>query len=55
MPRSSAIRITFFPPFRGEMDRLFDGFGSGFGFPSLRRMFDLEPAWRSSFSFSDFA
>jgi HSP20 family protein len=35
--------------FRSEMDRLF---GSGFGFPSLRRMFDIEPAWRSSFSFS---
>ena len=28
--------------FRGEMDRLFDRFG----FPSLRRMFDTEPAWR---------
>jgi len=38
--------------FRSEMDRLFDRFGSGFGFPSLRRMFDIEPAWRSSFSFS---
>ena len=37
---------------RSEMDRLFDRFGSGFGFPSLRRMFDIEPAWRSSFSFS---
>jgi HSP20 family protein len=36
--------------FRGEMDRLFDRFG----FPSLRRMFDSEPAWRpmSSFGFS---
>jgi HSP20 family protein len=31
---------------------LFDRVGSGFGFPSLRRMFDVEPAWRSSFSFS---
>ena len=38
--------------FRGEMDRLFDRFGGGFGFPSLRRMFDIEPAWRSSFTFS---
>jgi len=38
--------------FRSEMDRLFDRFGGGFGFPSLRRMFDVEPAWRSSFSFS---
>jgi HSP20 family protein len=38
--------------FRSEMDRLFDRFGSGFGFPSLRRMFDVEPGWRSSFNFS---
>ena len=38
--------------FRSEMDRMFDRFGGGFGFPSLRRMFDIEPAWRSSFSFS---
>ena len=38
--------------FRSEMDRLFDRFSSGFGFPSLRRMFDIEPAWRSSFAFS---
>jgi HSP20 family protein len=38
--------------FRGEMDRLFDRFGSGFGFPSLRRMFDIEPSWRSASSFS---
>jgi HSP20 family protein len=38
--------------FRSEMDRLFDRFGSGFGFPSLRRMLDIEPALRSSFSFS---
>ena len=33
--------------FRGEMDRLFDRFG----FPSLRRMFDIEPSWRSASSF----
>ena len=38
--------------FRSEMDRLFDRFGGGFGFPSLRRMFDIEPAWRSASSFS---
>ena len=38
--------------FRSEMDRLFDRFGSGFGLPSLRRMFDIEPMSRSSFSFS---
>ena len=36
--------------FRSEMDRLFDRFG----FPSLRRVFDMEPSWRptSSFNFS---
>jgi HSP20 family protein len=40
--------------FRSEMDRLFDRFGSGIGFPSLRRMFDIEAPWRSAslFSFS---
>jgi HSP20 family protein len=38
--------------FRSEMDRLFDRFGRGFGFPSLRRMFDIESPWRGSFSFS---
>jgi HSP20 family protein len=32
--------------FRGEMDRLFDRFSTSFGMPSLRRMFDIEPAWR---------
>ena len=31
--------------FRTEMDRLFDRFAGGFGFPSLRRMFDVEPSW----------
>jgi HSP20 family protein len=34
--------------FRSEMDRLFDRFSGGVGFPSLRRMLDMEPAWRSS-------
>src|SRR5215467_7482466 len=40
--------------FRSEMDRMFDRFASGFGFPSLRRMFEIEPPWRpmSSFAFS---
>ena len=39
--------------FRSEMDRLFDRFAGGFGFPSLRRMFDIEP-WRpiSTFRFA---
>jgi HSP20 family protein len=37
--------------FRSEMDRLFDRFAGGFGFPSLRRMFDVEPTRRSMSSF----
>ena len=39
--------------FRSEMDRLFDRFSTGFGMPSLRRMFDIEPSGRfeSSFAF----
>lgn len=31
---------------RTEMDRLFDRFAGGWGMPSLRRMFDAEPAFR---------
>jgi len=39
--------------FRSEMDRLFDRFSGNFGFPALRRMFDMEPPFRqSSFSFA---
>ena len=34
--------------FRSEMDRVFDRFG----FPSLRRMFDIEPSWRSASPFN---
>jgi HSP20 family protein len=38
--------------FRSEMDRLFDRFSGSFGFPSLRRMFDMGPEMRqSSFNF----
>jgi HSP20 family protein len=36
--------------FRTEMDRLFDRFAGGFGFPALRQMFDVGPAWRSETS-----
>ncbi|HTW72414.1 MAG TPA: Hsp20/alpha crystallin family protein [Acetobacteraceae bacterium] len=31
--------------FRTDMDRLMDGFASGFGLPSLRRMFDMAAPW----------
>jgi HSP20 family protein len=37
--------------FRNEMDRLFDRFTGSFGLPSLRRMFEVEPAWRFESSF----
>jgi HSP20 family protein len=37
--------------FRTEMDRLFDRFSSGFGFPSLRRTFWREPTWDYETSF----
>jgi HSP20 family protein len=42
-----------FVALRTEMDRLFDRFSSGFGFPSLRRMFDVEPSWPASWPLSD--
>jgi len=32
--------------FRSEIDRLFDRFTGGFGLPSVRRLFDVEPLWR---------
>ena len=34
--------------FRGDMDRLFDRFSSGFGLPSMRRMFDLAPQFETT-------
>jgi len=37
---------------RAEMDRLFDRFASGWGFPSLGRMFDIEPAFRYESTFT---
>lgn len=37
---------------RSEMDRLFDRFSGSFGLPSLRRMFDIEPAWNYTSSFT---
>jgi HSP20 family protein len=38
---------------RTEMDRLFDRFASGFGFPALGRMLAAEPAWRPVWPFAD--
>jgi HSP20 family protein len=37
---------------RAEMDRLFDRFSTGWGVPSLRRMFDVEPALTYGSSFA---
>jgi HSP20 family protein len=50
-PPAQASLPDVWQSFRNDMDRLFDRFGRGFGLPSLRRMFDMEPPWRSSFSF----
>jgi HSP20 family protein len=36
-----------FQAMRSEMDRLFDRFGMNFGFPSMRRMFDIDMPGRS--------
>ena len=38
--------------FRSEMDRMFDRFSAGFGFPAFRRLFDVEPAWRQESTFA---
>lgn len=38
--------------FRAEIDRLFDRFAGGWGMPSLRRMFDMEPMARYDSSFT---
>jgi len=46
-PPAQATAPDIWQSFRGEMDRLFDRFG----FPSLRRVFDIEPSWRSASSF----
>ena len=35
-----------------EMEQMFNRFSSRFGFPTLRRMFEVEPGWRSSFGAS---
>ena len=52
-PPATTLARDPWQSFRTEMDRVFDRFGGAFGFPSLRRMFDVEPAWQyeSSFSF----
>lgn len=53
-PPAQTTTPDIWQSFRGEIDRLFDRAFDRFGFPSLRRVFDIEPAWHraSSFSFS---
>ena len=41
-----------FQSFRAEMDRLFDRFAGGFGLPAFRRLFEIEPTWRTESSFN---
>jgi len=40
--------LTSLDGLRREMDRLFDEFGRGFGFPSRWSMPDIEPFWRTT-------
>jgi HSP20 family protein len=40
--------LDLFQSLRHEMDRIFDQFWRGFGFPTLRRVFEPEPFWRES-------
>ena len=49
-PTRSAVPDAW-QSFRSEMERLFDRFTGGAGFPSLRRAFDMEPLWRHEGSF----
>jgi HSP20 family protein len=51
-PPTSAITQDAWRSLRTEMDRLFDRFSGGWGMPSLRRMFDVEPAFRYESSFA---
>ena len=51
-PSTRMIAPEPWQSFRTEMDRLFDRFTGGFGFPSLRRMFDVEAPWRPESAFS---
>src|SRR5690348_7596877 len=51
VPAQSAVPDVW-RSFRSEMDRVFDRFSNSFGFPAMRRMFDLEPFWRQETSFT---
>ena len=53
-PAPARAHVDPWHSLRSEMDRLFDRFSGSFAMPSLRRMFDWEPAVRyeSSFTFA---
>jgi len=53
-PASARTTPYVWQSFRDEMERVFDRFASAFSVPSLRRMFDFEPARRveSTFAFT---
>jgi len=51
-PQAPAGTPDTWRSFRTEMDRLFDRFAGGWGMPSLRRMFEGEPAMRYESAFS---
>jgi HSP20 family protein len=50
-PPARTLAADPWSAFRTEKDRLFDRFSGGFGLPSMRRMFDMEPGWRSEAPF----
>ena len=45
-PEKSRTLVDPWRSFQGEMDRLFDRFATGFGWPAPRRFFDIEPLKR---------
>jgi HSP20 family protein len=51
-PAPAAANTDPWMTLRTEMDRLFDRFSTGFGMPSLRRMFDMAPQFRTETAFS---
>lgn len=48
-PARTAATPDVWGAMRNEMERFFD---RGFGWPSLRRMFEMEPPWRTDSSFT---
>ena len=51
-PSTPQRSIDPWASFRSEMDRLFDRFSGGFGFPPVHRLFDFAPTTRADNLFS---